>query len=93
MSWGRSWWLSKNCRNLIVFAYPVYCSFAELKTGIMDHEAKWLTYWILFALSCVLDSMPFVHYIIPYFSLVRFVFLFLCMIPQVDVGLFDLLDG
>ncbi|CBK25408.2 uncharacterized protein [Blastocystis hominis] len=52
----------------------------------MDHESKWLTYWILFALSCVLDSMPFVHYIIPYFSLVRFVFLFLCMIPQVDLA-------
>ena len=59
----------------------------------MDQESKWLTYWILFALSCVLDSMTLVHHIIPYFSLVRFVFLVLCMIPQVDVVLLALVDA
>ena len=70
---------------MITFAYPVYASFASLKEGKIEEEPKWLTYWILYALSCVLDSMGLVHAVIPYFSLVRFIFLVLCFIPQVNV--------
>lgn len=83
--WVQSISHSFDRRNVITFAYPVYASFASLKTGKIEEEPKWLTYWILYALSCVLDSMGLVHSVIPYFSLVRFIFLVLCFIPQVNV--------
>lgn len=73
--------------NLIVFIYPVYASFKALKTTNKEDDEQWLSYWVIYALFNVIESIPLVTKFIPYFSLIRVIALVLCYLPQTQVDL------
>lgn len=73
-------------RNLIVFIYPVYASFKALKSDDKEDDTQWLSYWVIYALLNVLESIPMVVKAIPYYALLRVIALVLCFLPQVQVG-------
>lgn len=41
--------------NLIGFAYPAYKSLIALETSLKEDDAKWLTYWVVFAAFSVVE--------------------------------------
>jgi len=43
--------------NLVGFAYPVYASFKAIKTDEKADDKQWLTYWVVFALFTVIESI------------------------------------
>ena len=49
-----------------------------------QHE-KWMTYWILFAATAILECSV-IGTIIPFFSVSRCVFLVACYLPQINVS-------
>ena len=74
-----------NYRNLIVFIYPAYMSLMSIKNEDKDSHIQWLTYWVIYGVTCIMESTEFLVRKIPYFSFLRFVFLVLCFLPNVKV--------
>ena len=72
-------------RNIVVFVYPAYMSLMSIKNEEKSSHIQWLSYWVLYGISCVLESMQFVSRHIPSFSLLRIIFLILCFLPNVKV--------
>ncbi|KAK8797000.1 hypothetical protein WA538_000226 [Blastocystis sp. DL] len=70
--------------NFIVFLYPVYASFKAIKSNNKDDDTQWLTYWVIYGLLSVIESVGFITALIPYYSLIRVVALVLCFLPQVQ---------
>ena len=68
-----------------MFIYPVYASFKALKTSNKEDDEQWLSYWVIYALFNVIESIPLVTKFIPYFSLIRVIALVLCYLPQTQV--------
>ena len=74
-----------DCSNLIVFVYPVYASFKAIRTNSKDDDTQWLTYWVIYALVSVIESVGIITALIPYYSMIKVVGLVLCFLPQVQV--------
>lgn len=64
----------------------MYASFKAIKSNNKDDDTLWLTYWVIYALVSVIESVGFITAFIPYYSLVKVVALVLCFLPQVQVG-------
>lgn len=64
-------------------------SLMSIKNEDKDSHNQWLTYWIIYGISCVMESIQFISRSVPFFSLVRFVFLVLCFLPNVKVCFYD----
>ena len=58
-------------RNFIVFLYPVYASFKAIKSNNKDDDTQWLTYWVIYGLLSVIESVGFITALIPYYSQVQ----------------------
>lgn len=71
--------------NLIVFVFPAYMSLMTIKDEDKGDHVQWLTYWIIYGISCVLESTELIVRKVPYFSFIRFVFLVLCFLPNIKV--------
>ena len=70
--------------NLIVFVYPVYASFKAIKSNNKDDDTQWLTYWVIYAMVSVIESVGIITALIPYYSVIKVVGLVLCFLPQVQ---------
>jgi hypothetical protein len=72
--------------NFVGFAYPLYESFRSLhsgsSSGSLHAQQHWLTYWIVFALFALIESLTdFFLYWIPLYHLVKVAFLVWCFWP------------
>ena len=73
--------------NLVGFAYPLYESFRSLQSGsssgAVHAQQHWLTYWIVFSLFALIESLTdFFLYWIPLYHLVKVCFLVWCFWPS-----------
>ncbi|OAO13874.1 receptor expression-enhancing protein 5-like protein [Blastocystis sp. ATCC 50177/Nand II] len=71
--------------NLIAFIYPAYASLDCIITKNTEEHVKWMTYWILFAVTAVLECSV-IGTTIPFFSFSRCVFLVACYLPQINLA-------
>jgi receptor expression-enhancing protein 5/6 len=69
--------------NIVGFVYPAYASFKAIQTTRKDDDTAWLTYWVSFALFCVLESVVDVVGVhVPGYFVVKFVALIWMAAPQ-----------
>merc|ERR1719424_2521770 len=69
--------------NIVGFAYPFYASMKSIKSGGKDDDTVWLTYWVVYGLFNLLESITdFLFYWIPMYYPIKIGFLVWCMLPQ-----------
>ena len=72
-------------RNAVAFVYPAYASLNCIKTTKSEEHIMWMTYWILFASTAIVECSTLGR-VIPFFSVIRCVFLVMCYLPSVNVA-------
>lgn len=68
--------------NLIGFLYPAYASIKAIESKEKDDDTKWLTYWVVYAAFSLVEF--FSDYILswlPFYWLLKCLFLIVCMLP------------
>jgi receptor expression-enhancing protein 5/6 len=68
--------------NLIGFLYPAYTSIKAIESKEKDDDTKWLTYWVVYAAFSLVEF--FSDYILswlPFYWLLKCLFLIICMLP------------
>jgi receptor expression-enhancing protein 5/6 len=68
--------------NLAGFVIPAYYSLDALFTASKTDDTQWLTYWVVFALFTVLESLLSVVYWFPFYYTFKFVFLLWLSLPM-----------
>mmetsp|Transcript_62395 Transcript_62395/g.115824 ORF Transcript_62395/g.115824 Transcript_62395/m.115824 type:complete len:257 (-) Transcript_62395:89-859(-) len=79
------------CR-LAGFLYPSYASFKALEDGKMDEVCKWMQYWIVFAVTMLMEGFFRQTFLwIPFFSLTRLAFIIWLFLPtsQGSLGVYS----
>lgn len=68
--------------NLIGFVYPAYASIKAIESKDKDDDTKWLTYWVVYAAFSLIEffSDYFLSWI-PFYWLLKCLFLIVCMFP------------
>jgi receptor expression-enhancing protein 5/6 len=80
-------WGAPLLANSIGFLYPAYWSIKALETNDLKDDKKWLTYWVVFAFFSVLEYFSgFLVYLIPFYWLLKCVFMVWCMLPGQNNG-------
>ncbi|KAK0727957.1 TB2/DP1, HVA22 family-domain-containing protein [Lasiosphaeria miniovina] len=67
--------------NLAGFVIPGYYSMGALFTSSKIDDTQWLTYWVVFALFTVVESLVSVVYWFPFYYTFKFVFLLWLSLP------------
>jgi receptor expression-enhancing protein 5/6 len=68
--------------SAIGFVYPAYCSIKAIESRNKDDDTQWLTYWVVFANFSVFEFFSdAICDIIPFYWLMKCVFLLWCMSP------------
>lgn len=68
--------------NLIGFLYPAYSSIKAIESKDKADDTKWLTYWVVFAAFSLLEFFSdFLLSWMPFYWLLKCVFLIFCMLP------------
>jgi len=68
--------------SAIGFVYPAYWSIKALESGSKGDDTQWLTYWVVFAAFSVIEFFAdFLVNWIPFYWLIKCVFLIWCMSP------------
>lgn len=68
--------------NVIGVAYPAYISMKAIESKDKLDDTKWLTYWVTYAVfSCVEFFSGILTSFIPFYWLLKCVFLVYCMAP------------
>jgi receptor expression-enhancing protein 5/6 len=67
--------------NLAGFVIPGYYSLGALFTHNTDDDTQWLTYWVVFALFTVLESLVNIVYWFPFYFVFKFIFLLWLSLP------------
>lgn len=68
--------------NLIGFLYPAYTSIKAIETKEKDDDTKWLTYWVVFAAFSLIEFFSdLILSWMPFYWLLKCVFLIFCMLP------------
>lgn len=67
--------------NIAGFAIPAYYSLGALFTANKADDTQWLTYWVVFALFTVLESLVSVVYWFPFYYTFKFIFLLWLSLP------------
>ncbi|KFM82591.1 receptor expression-enhancing protein 5-like [Stegodyphus dumicola] len=68
--------------NGVGFAYPAYASILAIESRNKEDDTVWLTYWVVFAaLSLVEFFSDFILALIPFYWLLKCIFLIWCFIP------------
>lgn len=75
------------CSVTIGFIYPAYQSYKALEGKRSDDAAEWLTYWVIFSLFTVFESIAdwFISWI-PFYYIFKLVLLLWLLLPQFKVG-------
>ncbi|KAK4110755.1 hypothetical protein N656DRAFT_790969 [Canariomyces notabilis] len=67
--------------NVAGFIIPGYYSLDALFTSNKADDTQWLTYWVVFALFTVIESLVSVVYWFPFYYTFKFVFLLWLSLP------------
>ncbi|OTA67848.1 hypothetical protein K449DRAFT_388647 [Hypoxylon sp. EC38] len=67
--------------NFAGFVVPGYYSLAALFSAGKADDTQWLTYWVVFAFFCVLESALSVVYWFPFYYTFKFIFLLWLSLP------------
>ncbi|KAK0719616.1 TB2/DP1, HVA22 family-domain-containing protein [Lasiosphaeris hirsuta] len=67
--------------NIAGFVIPAYYSIDALFTTSKADDTQWLTYWVVFSLFTVLESLISVVYWFPFYFTFKFVFLLWLSLP------------
>jgi len=68
--------------NFIGFIYPAYVSVKAIESATKEDDTKWLTYWVVYSLFVVVESFTDIFFSwIPFYFLLKCVFLLFCMAP------------
>ncbi|ESP05321.1 hypothetical protein LOTGIDRAFT_149167 [Lottia gigantea] len=68
--------------NFIGFLYPAYASFKAIESTKKDDDTQWLTYWVVYgAFSLVEFFADIFLFWIPFYWLLKCIFLVWCMVP------------
>ncbi|EMR63545.1 putative protein yop-1 protein [Eutypa lata UCREL1] len=67
--------------NLAGFVVPGYYSMQALFSASKVDDTQWLTYWVVFALFTVLESLISIVYWFPFYYTFKFVFLLWLSLP------------
>lgn len=68
--------------NIAGFAIPGYYSLEALFTASKNDDTQWLTYWVVFSLFTVVESLVSVVYWFPFYYTFKFVFLLWLSLPS-----------
>uniref|UniRef100_A0A1L8DUI8 Receptor expression-enhancing protein n=3 Tax=Nyssomyia neivai TaxID=330878 RepID=A0A1L8DUI8_9DIPT len=75
-------WAAQLLCNVVGIIYPAYISMKALETADKVDDTKWLTYWVIYAvLSTVEFFSGFLTNFIPFYWLLKCIFLVWCMAP------------
>lgn len=73
--------------NGIGVAYPAYISIKAIETSSKEDDTKWLTYWVVYSILSVFEFFSvFLTNVIPFYWLIKCVFLIWCMAPIANNG-------
>ncbi|GFW99148.1 receptor expression-enhancing protein 5 [Trichonephila clavipes] len=68
--------------NGVGFAYPAYASILAIESRNKDDDTCWLTYWVVFAaLSLAEFFSDFILALIPFYWMLKCLFLIWCFLP------------
>ncbi|KAK0626602.1 TB2/DP1, HVA22 family-domain-containing protein [Immersiella caudata] len=67
--------------NIAGFTIPAYYSLGALFTATKADDTQWLTYWVVFSLFTVIESLVSVVYWFPFYFTFKFVFLLWLSLP------------
>jgi receptor expression-enhancing protein 5/6 len=68
--------------NLVGFVYPMYASMKAIKSTTKEDDTQWLTYWVIYALFNVIESITSILLCwIPFYFYVKIAFLIFLMHP------------
>ncbi|KAM7202770.1 protein yop-1 [Naviculisporaceae sp. PSN 640] len=67
--------------NVAGFVIPGYYSLEALFTANKTDDTQWLTYWVVFSLFTVIESLVSVVYWFPFYYTFKFVFLLWLSLP------------
>lgn len=73
--------------NGIGVAYPAYVSIKAIESSSKADDTKWLIYWVTYAILSVIELFSvFLTNVIPFYWLIKCVFLIWCMAPIENNG-------
>ncbi|KAK1760802.1 TB2/DP1, HVA22 family-domain-containing protein [Echria macrotheca] len=67
--------------NVAGFLIPAYYSLGALFTASKEDDTQWLTYWVVFSLFTVIESLISVVYWFPFYYTFKFIFLLWLSLP------------
>ncbi|TLS27351.1 hypothetical protein PpBr36_04477 [Pyricularia pennisetigena] len=67
--------------NIAGFGIPAYYSLDALFSANKEDDTQWLTYWVVFAMFTVVESLVSVVYWFPFYYMFKFVFLLWLSLP------------
>ncbi|KAK5662808.1 hypothetical protein OQA88_6218 [Cercophora sp. LCS_1] len=67
--------------NIAGFLIPAYYSLGALFTTSKADDTQWLTYWVVFSLFTVIESLISVVYWFPFYYTFKFIFLLWLSLP------------
>ena len=79
----------KYITTLVGVLLPAYWSIKAIESPYYDDDKQWLTYWAIYGLFTLLDQFAnIVLKIIPFYFLIKIVFLIWCFMPNTMGALF-----
>ncbi|XP_046543145.1 receptor expression-enhancing protein 5-like isoform X1 [Haliotis rubra] len=68
--------------NFIGFLYPAYASIKAIESREKDDDTKWLTYWVVYSVFSLVEFFADIFlFWIPFYWLLKCIFLVWCFIP------------
>ncbi|KAG8195168.1 hypothetical protein JTE90_023343 [Oedothorax gibbosus] len=68
--------------NGVGFAYPAYTSILAIESRNKEDDTLWLTYWVVYAALSIFEFFSdFILALIPFYWLLKCIFLIWCMVP------------
>uniref|UniRef100_A0A0K8TRV3 Receptor expression-enhancing protein n=1 Tax=Tabanus bromius TaxID=304241 RepID=A0A0K8TRV3_TABBR len=73
--------------NAVGVAYPAYISIHAIESSSKLDDTRWLTYWVTFGILSVIEHFSgFLCSFIPFYWLLKCIFLIWCMLPVENNG-------
>ncbi|XP_046373631.1 receptor expression-enhancing protein 5-like isoform X2 [Haliotis cracherodii] len=73
--------------NFIGFLYPAYASIKAIESREKDDDTKWLTYWVVYSVFSLVEFFADIFlFWIPFYWLLKCIFLVWCFIPTQSNG-------
>lgn len=68
--------------NGVGFVYPAYASILAIESRNKEDDTVWLTYWVVFAALCIVEFFSdFILVLIPFYWMLKCIFLIWCFLP------------